>query len=316
LPRTVLAPFVAAILLSAASGAAADEAGVSFWLPGQFGSLAATQADPGWSLPAFFYYSSADTEADEEFPRGGRIAAGADVSAGLLFFAPTYTFPTPLLGAQAAVSLGGAVGRSKVNIAATLTGPGGGTLSGSEHDSLTGGSDLYPMLTLRWNFGNHNVMAYTLWGVPVGAYEPDRLANLGTNHWSADAGGGYTYLNRERKQEFSATLGLTYNFENPSTNYQNGIDAHLDFAASHFATPTCHVGVVGYVYQQLSGDSGAGATLGDFKSQVMGFGPQVGWFIGAGEVKWYLNLKGYYEYNARNRPEGWNLWLTVALPLT
>jgi len=91
-------------------------------------------------------------------------------------------------------------------------------------------------------------------------------------------------------------------------------DAHLDFAASHFVSPTCHVGVAGYAYVQLSGDSGEGAALGDFKSQVMGFGPQAGWFIG--ERKWYLNLKGYYEYNARNRPRGWNAWLTVAIPLT
>ena len=28
----------------------ADEGGVSFWLPGQFGSLAAVPTEPGWSL--------------------------------------------------------------------------------------------------------------------------------------------------------------------------------------------------------------------------------------------------------------------------
>ena len=30
--------------------ASADEAGVSFWLPGQYGSYAAVPSDPGWSL--------------------------------------------------------------------------------------------------------------------------------------------------------------------------------------------------------------------------------------------------------------------------
>jgi hypothetical protein len=28
-----------------------------------------------------------------------------------------------------------------------------------------------------------------------------------------------------------------------------------------------------------------------------------------------VNLKGYYEFDAKNRPEGWNTWLTPAIPL-
>ena len=38
-------------------------------------------------------------------------------------------------------------------------------------------------------------------------------------------------------------------------------------------------------------------------------GPQAGYFHG----KLYVNLKGYYEFAARNRPEGWNAWLTVII---
>jgi hypothetical protein len=200
----------------------------------------------------------------------------------------------------------------KVGIEATLAEPNGTPISGSESDSRSGVSDLYPTATLKWNNGVHNTMAYVAAGVPTGTYDKNRLANIGTNHWAVDAGGGYTYLDQKKGHELSAVLGLTYNFENPDTDYQNGVDAHLDWAASQFFSETFHAGLVGYFYYQLTGDSGAGATLGDFKSHVAGIGPQAGWFL---KNKWYVNLKGYWEFAAQNRPEGWNAWLTVAIPL-
>lgn len=130
-----------------------------------------------------------------------------------------------------------------------------------------------------------------------------------------DAGGGYTYLNTKTGREFSAVAGLTYNFENPDTDYQNGIDAHLDWGASQFLSEQWHVGLVGYFYYQLTGDSGDGAVLGDFKSSVNAIGPQVGYLFKMGGKDAYLNLKGYWEFGAKNRPEGWNAWLTLAIPL-
>jgi hypothetical protein len=27
----------------------------------------------------------------------------------------------------------------------------------------------------------------------------------------------------------------------------------------------------------------------------------------------YLNIKGYKEFNAQNRPAGWNVWVTLSL---
>lgn len=73
-----------------------------------------------------------------------------------------------------------------------LTGPFDAALSASESDTVDSVGDLFPQASIRWNRGLHNFMAYTQWGIPVGSYSADRLANIGTNHWSADAGGGYT----------------------------------------------------------------------------------------------------------------------------
>jgi hypothetical protein len=315
--RAVRVLRIVAVAAACTVGAArADEGGVSFWLPGQFGSFAAVQASPGWSLAALYYHASSDAGGDRQFPRGGRITAGLDATADLLLLAPSYAFDDTVLGGQAALQLTGVYGRIKADVNKTLTGPGGSTLTGTESDSHTGFGDLYPMASLKWNRGVHNFMVYTMAGVPVGAYDKGRLANIGTNHWSLDAGGGYTYLDDKKGHELSAVLGFTYNFENPDTNYKNGIDAHLDWAASQFFSEQFHAGLVGYFYQQVTGDSGSGAVLGDFKSRVYAIGPQAGYFFPVGEQKWYVNLKGFYEFDAKNRPEGWNVWLTLAIPLS
>ena len=316
-------PFIAIVALVmlmvsgglVSSPAYADEGGVSFWFPGQYGSLAAVPSAPGWSLPLIYYHNRSDADGSKEFAQGGNIRLGLDEEIDILIFVPTYVFANPVFDGQMVISVAGAYGRVKVDADATLTGPGGGVLSGSESDSNTGFADLYPSATLRWNHGVHNTMIYLMGGVPVGSYDAGRLANIGTNHWSVDAGGGYTYLNTKTGREFSAVAGLTYNFENPDTDYQNGIDAHLDWGASQFLSEQWHVGLVGYFYYQITGDSGAGAVLGDFKSRVNAIGPQVGYLFKIGGKDAYLNLKGYWEFGAKNRPEGWNAWLTLAIPL-
>ncbi len=76
-----------------------------------------------------------------------------------------------------------------------------------------------------------------------------------------------------------------------------------------------YVGLVGYGYYQLTGDSGSGATLGSNKARVYAVGPQAGYFFPFGGGKEYINLRSYWEFGAERRPEGWNLWLTLSLPL-
>ena len=41
----------------------ANEGGVSFWLPGLFGSLAAVPQQPGWSAALIYYHTSVSGEA-------------------------------------------------------------------------------------------------------------------------------------------------------------------------------------------------------------------------------------------------------------
>lgn len=311
----------------------ADEGGVSFWLPGLFGSLAAVPTTPGWSLTTMYYHTSVGAgggvaRAREitigQYPVGltANVNASLTADVDLQLMIPTYVFATPFLGAQAAISVMGIYGRNHTNLAGslagTLTGPGGGVLPFSRADSfdstLQGFGDLYPMFSLRWNNGVHNTMAYLTGDVPVGAYESTRLANLGIGHGAIDGGVGYTYFNPATGHEFSAVLGVTYNFINPSTSYQNGVDMHLDLGWSQFLSKQVLAGLVGYVYKEVGCDSGSGDRVGCFQSQVVGVGPQLGFILPVSTTtQAYLNVKGYREFAAENRPHGWNAWVSLVL---
>jgi hypothetical protein len=320
----------ASVLFSQA--ALADEGGVSVWLPGFFGSLAASPLQPGWSLTSIYYHTSVSAGADVAKAREitiGKIpanlnvnlSASLDARADLALALPSYTFATPVLGAQATVGMMGLYGRTSTSLAATLSGTlttPFGTLPFSRFDSVsdavTGFGDVYPLASLRWNNGVHNVMTYVFGDVPVGAYDSTRLSNIGVGHGAIDVGGGYTYLNPQTGHEFSGVLGFTYNFANQSTQYQNGVDMHFDWGASQFLTKQLQVGLVGYVYQEVGCDSGSGDRVGCFQSRVVGVGPQVGFIIPlTTATQGYLNLKSYWEFANQNRPDGWNAWVTFVI---
>ena len=140
-----------------------------------------------------------------------------------------------------------------------------------------------------------------------------RLANLGIGHGAVDAGGGYTYLNPATGVELSGVAGFTYNFKNPDTQYQSGIDFHFDWGVSQFLSKQVFVGFVGYAYQQITDDFGQNPALGGFRSRVFGIGPQIGYTFPVGDMQGFLGVKGYGEFDAANRPSGWNTWLTFAI---
>jgi hypothetical protein len=304
----------AALVTLAPASAKADAGGLSFWLPGVFGSLAAAPAVPGWSTATIYLHLQTSAAGNKEFVTRGSVVAGLNARSDAIVQGFTYTFGTPFWGGQAAVSILGVAGNVDVGIDATLTGPRGNTISGSANDNRWTAADIFYQGTLKWNQGVHNEMVYVTGNIPSGTYDSTRLANLSFGFVAVDAGAGYTYLDPKTGHEFSIVGGFTYNFENVSTQYQNGIDFHIDWAASQFVSKNVFVGVAGYYFQQLTGDTGPGARLGEFKGRVLGIGPQVGFIFPLAEgYQGYLNLKGYKDFAAENRPEGWTAWVTFAV---
>ena len=221
-----------------------------------------------------------------------------------------------MLGGQLSATLAGIYGRNTASLAGTLTaaaGPIVTTRTGFLEDALTSYGDLYPTFKLKWNSGINNYMVYAAGDIPVGDYNPNRLANIGIGYGAIDVGGGYTYLNPTTGTEFSGVGGFTYNFKNPDTQYQSGIDFHFDWGVSQFMSKQVFVGFVGYAYQQITDDFGQPAVLGGFRSRVLGIGPQIGYIFLIGDNQAFLGLKAYGEFDAANRPSGWNTWLTFSI---
>jgi hypothetical protein len=318
-----------AALIATTKVSRADEDGVSFWIPGFFGSLAATPQQPGWSAIMMNYYTNVRGGASEALSREVTIGqfnptlnvnvnANVHAKADLQMFVPSYTFATPFFGGQASASLLGLYGINDTSLNGTI----GGTLGPIPLPTRTvalqqttwGFGDLLPMFQIKWNAGVNNFMTYITGDIPVGLYHSQNLANVGLGHGALDGGVGYTYFNPQTGHEFSIVTGLTGNFENHSTNYTSGIDWHTDWGASQFLTKQVQVGLVGYVYDQITPDRGCAPVICPFESRVAGIGPQFGYIFPISRtLQGYVNLKAYGEFAHNDRPDGWNAWLTFVI---
>ena len=96
--------------------AAADEGGVSFWVPGTFGSLAATPQQPGWSFAGIYYHTTVSAGGDVAAARqvtigrlnptvNANLNASLHADADLAWLEAGYTFATPVLGGQLNINM-------------------------------------------------------------------------------------------------------------------------------------------------------------------------------------------------------------------
>ena len=296
----------------APSSAFADEGGVPFWLSGQYSSMSAVPPTEGWSVVLLPYIYNGSADKTVKLQRGQSINAGVSTRESIAFVQLGYASEEKIFGGQPYIGVGWGPGANTTTAFASLTGT---RLEFNRANSTTGISDLYPQASLSWNKGNNNFMTYITGDVSIGTYNPATLSSLGIGHAAVDIGGGYTYLNNTTGLEFSGVLGATYNFTNNQTNYQNGIDSHFDWDISHFLSEHWQVGIAGYVYYQLSADSGSGDRVGAFKSRVASAGPEIGYAFNVNNKPAYANLRFYKEFWAQNRVQGYATVATISIPL-
>lgn len=302
--------FVLAAAFLAGSGcrvAQAAEGAASHYLPGANGDIfLAAQPKPGFQVANTFWYQSGDAGLAV---LEGRVEFNLDVSTFLNLSALTYTFEQPVLGGT--YTIGAVIPFGYADLDATITGPLGRPIRTSENDFNISDIVLIPF-QMNWASGPWSFKIAELIVAPTGVYGPGDVINLGRNYWSFDTVGALTWFNQKTGTEVSVAPGIMVNTENAKTDYRTGTEFHLDFTMNQFLLPSFALGVRGYYYQQLTGDSGAGALLGNFKSDSFGAGPGFAWIPEFGSGQLTVLGKWLHDFTAEKRFESDYFTLTAA----
>jgi hypothetical protein len=296
----------------------AADGGAGVYLLGKRGPLAAFVPKPGWYLTNDVFYLSADRS--ELTPLGNRLVGDVDAEALINIAQFTFVADTAVLGGRLAFSAVLPYGNVDVSATGTVQGPGGITMERDIDDSVTGLGDPAVGASLGWKRRTGDrFRAWSTYGsvfIPVGDYELGRIANVGKNRWAVDVGGAYTMANFKRGRELSSVLGFTFNGDNEDTDYSTGTEMHLEVAGKQHLPNHWSFGVVGYWYEQLTGDSNNPEILGDFKGRAIALGPEVSYqFVQNPKRPVTLDLRWYHEFEVKNRLEGDSVFLTISFPL-
>ena len=299
---------LAALCLVLPLASQAEEGGSGHYIPGSMASFMDV-VPPTETFLARLNVMHYDGSASKALPIAGLDAANASVKSTAYGLTLLWRPPVEMTeGWSYAMST--TIPYVTMEVTADVQG-GGGSVRRSSKVSGLGDIILMPlMLNYVVNpdlSSNFRVAFYA----PTGAYEVGRLANTGKNFWTLEPTLAFAYLGKQNGIEASLFTGISFNKENPDTQYKSGSQLHLDGTlAQHFpfAGGLAGVGLSGYYYKQVSADSGTGATLGDFKAKSVGIGPALSYAGKAGQNDYLAELKWLHESSTENRLKGDFVW--------
>jgi len=325
--------------VSSAEPLHAAELAKSVYLLGATSSMAGLTPPPGTYFSSFTYLYSGTATGDAALSRSlpitgtglpafATLQANANVSVkanvALDVLSALWVAPQKVLGGHVGFGLLLPVGYQEVNVnvnaLAALTFPDGsvlqrgGTRGISDRTFAVG--DPLPTAFIGWNSGNWHWKVTGLLNVPIGAYNRTDMVNMGFNRWAADLTGSATWLDPKSGWEVSLAAGFTFNGRNPDTDYKTGTEFHLEGAVMKHFSKAFAVGITGYHYQQVSGDSGTGAVLGDFKGRVSAIGPNLTYNFQLGTTPILTSFRWLHEFDEKNRLQGDAGFVTVMIPLS
>jgi hypothetical protein len=303
----------AALALLATAPLQAEEGGTGHYMPGSMSSFTDGVPATETFIARYNFLSwNAAIDANRPLPIAGLDTLGADITSyanGLsLLWRPSFGEINDCWS----FAMSATIPWVDLDISANVLTGGGNRISRSQSISGIGDIVLMPLMLNQKINPDFNINYRLGVYAPTGRYELGRLANTGKNYWTIEPTVGFMYFGQKNGREASVYLGADYNFENPDTNYQTGIQAHIDGTlAQHFPLwgGLGGIGVTGFWYEQISGDSGSGATLGDFEARTAGLGPVLSYASEINGVEIVAELKWLHEMETKNRAEGDYVWL-------
>ena len=293
----------------------AVEGGAGFYILGSRTTMGGAVPPPGTYFMQQFYGFDGNSTTNVTGANGNLLLdfdASAFVSLSTVIWAPDMA---PIMGGRPYFLAVLPVGNKSVSASGIVTGPGGGVLSGAVSDDNTVIGD--PVLGggLGWGAGPWFSSLNVLVNVPVGEYDASRVANVAFNRWATDITGALTWIDPASGWQADLALGVTFNGNNDDTDYHSGDEFHLEAAVMKTFANGLSAGLQGYYYEQINGDSGSGAVLGDFEGQVSAIGPAIAYTAEISGIPVSFEARFFHEFDARNRIPGDTFLFNVSFPL-
>ncbi|WP_244544406.1 MULTISPECIES: transporter [unclassified Beijerinckia] len=296
--------------------AQATEGGASLFLPGLHGPMAGFVPPPGFYFETDFFAYSGRLSATKQTQVGGAVLANVQVDVRAAFLTPTWVTPYKIFGGDLGFAISLPVGVPRVSAGALIAAPRFGRLFNlGLSDATFNIGDPIVTSFIGWHAGNFHWQVGSSVSIPAGAYQPGQLSNLAFNRWVGDFYAAATWLDPTIGLDISGAMGFEINGMNKATQYRSGNAVHFDLSATQHLSKEFALGVLFSHYQQVSGDSGSGASLGPYKGRVTAVGGSAAFSFEVGKTPVTATLKVLREVSVDNRTRGTIGLLSIAFPL-
>lgn len=324
-PTSLMGAAALAGLALTSGQAMAAEGGTSAYLMGSRDSFSGIVPAPGNYFGLDLVTFSGDITGVSI--NGLPIRSTVDLDVNLAKLSMTHVFDSIVWGGTPAINVNIPILDAGINFD-PLAPP---ALVGSNiEDSTSGIGDITVTPFVGWHRGNLHYSAALSVFVPVGKYDTasvdlsppvgvDALSN-GKNIWTFQPVLSVTHFDPQVGWEVSASASFLFSTRNKATDYQTAPAFTLESAVMKHWKNGFAAGVSGYLYHQLTDDSGTGAentrkALGadSLRAQAYALGPIVTFSSRIFEVPLNLKAKHYKEFGVKRRFESDIFWCNATM---
>ncbi len=305
------------LLLFSVTALQAEEGGSGHYMPGSMASfMDGVPTSPTFIARLNYINYQGSTDANRSIPIAGMTALDVEADSNALGLTLLWA-PDWKIAANWTYSMSATLPWVWMDVQAdVLNSSRGNQVTVQKRDKESGIGDVI-LMPVMFNQAinkdlnlNYRLAIYA----PSGDYEVGRLANTGKNFWTVEPTAAIMYFGQENGIEASLFMGVDFNTENSDTNYTSGTQIHLDGTlAQHFPLwqGLAGAGFTGFWYQQISDDSGEGASFGAFQAKAHGIGPALSYTNKIAGKDIIAELKWLHEFENKNRLEGDTIFLKL-----